>query len=253
MMPQSSGSTHQITSEIAYDLMQDHMDTILTLLDKPLEREAVLERVGTKVVDRLLKHGLIVEQAGSLHAVSDIYHQLRQEGMMTFLERYVLPGLTAGAQDDGFAQLENRHLTLTPEAMRQLRAGRVQTLFARIAEISDQPAVGVVSRLSILVVGTSHMVSEDMDASDRAMRYLQHASLQRADASHRDIAILSQLDMLADSARYGATLTAMNEFFEDFSGEHTDSLDEANYHLTIASHWRHASADTAGQSLRHLC
>ena len=37
----------EVKSEVAYDLMHEHLDTILALLDRPLSRDEVLARVGS--------------------------------------------------------------------------------------------------------------------------------------------------------------------------------------------------------------
>jgi hypothetical protein len=232
---------HQVTSEIAYDLMQDHLDTLLALLDKPMARTDVLARVGSQVaLDRLVRHGLVRADGEQMHAVASVYRKMRQEGMVSFLEHYVLPSLSASIHDEGCATLENRTLAMSPEAMYELRSGRVQKLFDDLVEISDRPAHGVLSRLTVMVVGTSRLMNEEMEPGDRALKHLQHASLQRATPAEERRAVLSLYVCLADNARYTAALDALERFLSGFATESAD-LTHANYHLTVASHWRSAS------------
>ena len=79
-------STHEVTSEISYDLMQEHLDTIITLLDAPMSIADITRRLGSEAtLQRLQRHGLVHIEAGQVHAVARKYNQHRQEGMMTFL------------------------------------------------------------------------------------------------------------------------------------------------------------------------
>jgi hypothetical protein len=244
-------SLHQVTSEIAYDLMQDHLDTILALLDRPLPRNEVVERLGSPIVlDRLLRHGLVRAEGDTLSAVASVYKKTRQEGMVSFLEHYVLPSLTASIHDDGFATLENRTLSLSPAAMRALRSGRVQGLFD--AFYSDRPERGVASRFTVMVVGTSRVLRDPLDAGNAALSHLQQASLQRSTAGEEDLGVITMYVGLADSERYTSALAAIERFLSAF-GPESAPLDRANYHLTVASHWRSASASAADGTTRQSC
>ena len=70
---------YEVASEVAYDLMQDHLDTILALLDRPMSRDEVVCRLGSEtVLQRMVAHGLVKMEEGHLRAASDMYRQLRQ-------------------------------------------------------------------------------------------------------------------------------------------------------------------------------
>jgi hypothetical protein len=233
--------TFDVKSEVAYDLMHDHLDTILALLESPLPRAEVIGRVGSEaVLDRMLRYGLLTSEGDALRAVADVYHQLRQEGMMSFLEHYVLPSLTAGVDGNGFASIETRHLNLDANAARALRETNVQELFNRLTVVSEEPAIGALARMTVMVIGTSNVLPEQLDDGDQALHHLKQAAKQRSTENERDLAVLSQYVFLADNKRYTAALGAVDEFLAQFESKRAGSV-EATYHLTVATHWRSAT------------
>lgn len=237
-----STALHEVASEVAYDLMQDHLDTILRLIEGPLERGEVVRRVGSeKTVERMVRYGLVANEGAQLRASSSVFQQMRREGMVTFLERYVLPSLAAAQGDAQPTTLETHYLAVPVESMRGIAMGPVQGFFEELAAISDRPTHGPASRLSVLVVGTTDVVSEDLDPGEQALRHLQRASLQRANPTERELAVVSQFDCLADDGRYGAALESMQRFLSRFVGHSRPGRQGATYHLTVATHWRNAS------------
>jgi hypothetical protein len=236
-----SALTFDVKSEVAYDLMHDHLDTILALLESPLPRAEVIGRVGSEaVLERMLRTGLLTNEGEALRAVADVYHQLRQEGMMSFLEHYVLPSLTAGVDGNGFASIETRHLNLDVAGARNLRHDRVQALFNRLTAVSEQPASGALARMTVMVIGTSNVQPEPLDNGDQALHHLKEAATQRATDDEKDLAVLSQYVFLADNKRYVAALNTVNAFLAQFDNERAGSV-EATYHLTVATHWQSAT------------
>jgi hypothetical protein len=232
----------EVKSEMAYDLMYTHLDTILALLDRPLPREEVVARVGsTKVLDRLLRHGLVANDGQGLRAVASVYHQLRQEGMMSFLEHFVLPSLTAESSGDGFATLATRYLSLDLGTTKGLRAGRVQRLFDTLTEVSEHEESAPATRLTVMVIGTSRVIKEALDDEEQALRQTKEAALQRATTAEKELAVLSQYVFLAGRARYEAATTAVENFLHSLEAERASSFNEATYHLTVATHWRSAT------------
>lgn len=237
---------HKITSEIAYDLFQEHMEVLLAL-DEPSPREQVIERVGSeKTLKRLLKHGLLCENGEGVRAASSRFRQLRQEGWISFLDRYVLPTLAKPDSDDdgSFATLVNLKLSLSIEKMRSFSAqangmaeGNVQACIAELVRLGDVPAQSQAHRYTVLLVGTSNLLPEDLDDSDAALKHLQQACMQRSNASERELAFVTQFDSVADSTCYGAAVTAIDAFIESLAPVRANA-GEASYHLTIATHWR---------------
>jgi len=229
----------EVTSEVAYDLLQDHMETILALLDQPLSRGEVLSRVGSPaVLDRMLRQGLVQPDGNSIRAVAGVYHQLRQEGMLSFLSRYVLPTLTANVDGEGtpYASLAARYVALDGSRARGLRQGPVQHLFEELGAVSDQPATGPVARLTVLVVGTSRIVRAHLPEDEAALAHAKNASLQRSTPAERELAVLSQGDFLADEGRFTAARDLVTRFVAGLDADAT-TPSEATYHLTVASLW----------------
>ena len=85
-----------VKSEIAYDLIQDHLDVLLKVLEAPLSRESATELFGDEVtLARFVKHGLLkYDDNGLITGTTEGIRQSRREGMMTFLERYIVPALS---------------------------------------------------------------------------------------------------------------------------------------------------------------
>ena len=49
-----------VESELAYDLLQDHTELVLALLERPMPKGEVIEMLGNETpLKRLLKHGLV--------------------------------------------------------------------------------------------------------------------------------------------------------------------------------------------------
>ncbi|MEM6532364.1 MAG: hypothetical protein AAF654_07060 [Myxococcota bacterium] len=225
-------TAHAVENEVAYDLLQDHLELILTLIDSPLPRSEVERRAGsTKTVDRLLRYGLIRAQEGCMEAVASTYSQVRQDGMVSFLERYVLPSLAAGPH----AELRNLPLFLEDSEQRELLPGPVQQLFEECSAAADLPLNQNGARLSVLVVGTDEVQSDELDPGESALRHLRNASKKRAAAATRDRAVVSQFDCIADLGRCTAVEAAVGRFIDELP---VVSASEGNYQLTVASHWR---------------
>lgn len=242
---------HSVTHEVAYDLLQEHLDTMLALLDRPLPRTELLQRVGSEaVLQRLQKYGLVTDDAGTCRAAASSLHQLRQEGMVSFLERYILPSLAASASDDGATSLINLPLALATADVPKLDTA-IRGMLHDLVDISEQPTTSVTYRLSVLVIGTSRIIPEALSPSDAALQHLREASLQRTVAAESKLAKLFQFDALADATRYLASEDRLARFVGDLQAQ-TTTIERARYHLTLASHWRCASADVAG-TVRGTC
>ncbi len=237
-------SAVKVTSEIAYDLLQDHLDTVLAVLHQPLSREEVVDRLGSEnELQRMLRHGLFQADGGSVRAVAGVVHQLRQEGMLTFLNRYVLPALTASLTPQAAgSELACRYLSLPADTLPTLRDGAVQSLWQELGVVSEQPTSGPVRRLTVLVVGTSDVERQDLPDAEAALLHTKRACAQRARPGERALAVLSQLDFLADGARLVAATEAVQRFLERFDSN-ASSSEAANYHLTVAWHWHQPDAE----------
>ncbi|OGQ91656.1 MAG: hypothetical protein A2289_19390 [Deltaproteobacteria bacterium RIFOXYA12_FULL_58_15] len=244
-------NAHQVTSELAYDLARDHADLLLSLVERPQLRTDVVASIGShRLIDRMVRVGLLVEEGEVLRASSRAYHRTRQEGMMSFLEHFVLPALTASVEDCGFASLHTRYLSLDESAARQLRDGRIQDLLSELTEVSDLPGDGPLAPMTVLVVGTSRVIDQSIPCDEQALRHLQNASIQRVTAAEQDLAALCQGDFLANNERYLAAQRVIVKFLERFASEVVESPENATYHLTVTSHWQGAMPEALEGSLQ---
>jgi hypothetical protein len=245
-------SGRQFTSEVAYDLLVDHVDTILALRERPLSHQETVARLGSEaVLARMLRQGLIAKEGEQYHAVATTYQHMRQEGMMSFLEHAVLPTMTATiAEGRGFGVLHNRYLMLDDATIRGLRQGAVQDLIHAVSAESEKPVCGMTARLTILVVGTTVVERSALDDGDRALVHLKNASMQRSDPAQQAQAVLTWLSTNADSQSFQGSMKHIDTFLAGFDAERA-APEDATYHFTIACHWRCTTATES--DLRPSC
>lgn len=187
-----------VKSETAYDALQDGLPLVLRLLAGPATIDALATGADRAQVEatlgRLQRAGIVKSEAGRWSAAASMVQQTRQEGMVTFLSRYVVPQLVrlAGAPDDGFvAQLE---LALPVDAQRALRGGPVQALLDALNDLSDEP--GAERALGTLVVLGTSDVPRLADPAERLLETARRTARQRSSPSDRDRALLTQFDAL---------------------------------------------------------
>ncbi|MEL6340103.1 MAG: hypothetical protein AAFV36_00310 [Myxococcota bacterium] len=225
-----------VNNEIAYDLLQDHLELILTMIERPMSRDELIRRVGSpRVASRLVDYGLVRATNQGMQASSSTFQQVRQEGMVAFLERYVLPSLASDPTGET-TLLVNRYLTLGSQRRLSMLRGPVQTFFEHLSEATDAPLQGESARLSVLVVGSSR-VHADVAPEERSLCHLSSASELRAVAATRDQAVVSQFDCLADLNRAANCRRLIDGFVSSFDASESEA-GRADYHLTVASHWR---------------
>ncbi len=196
----------QVRTETAYDALQDGLSLVLRLLDGPRDL-AALAGAGDRaraqaLLGRLVRAGLVREAGGRYEAVANLVHQTRQEGMVTFLSRYVLPLLTRLVREPGEGFVAQLDLDLDPEAQAGLRGGIVQALVEELNALSDEPAEKK-APCTAVVIGTSDVPPASGEASERLLETVRRAARQRATPASRDRAVLTQYDALfgADAAR----------------------------------------------------
>lgn len=246
----NAAASHTVVeSELAYDLLQDHTELVLALLERPMPKGEVIEMLGSETpLKRLLKHGLVSQEGNTIYAVAEAYTQARQEGMVTFLERYILPSLSAslsvGSDVDpgGIANVWSVALKLSPKALDTVRPDNIDEFFDELLKASDLPAQGTLSRLSVLVIGTSQEIDSEISKEDAILKQLKCASIQRSTANEKHLAILSQFDCLADSTRFEAARDVVQKLVDKVDVQRATTPSEANYHLTVATHWRCTAA-----------
>jgi hypothetical protein len=234
-------------TEIAYDLLREHMDTILTLIDRPTSRGALETSIGKKAVERLVKHGLLAERDGTVHAATDVYAHTRQEGMMAFLESHVLPSLTATMDDESArgTHVFTRYLKLTPARLTAMRESVIIPFLERLAAGTDGETSGETARLTVLAIGTSRVHQDELEPAEQALHHLKLASMQRVSPEERALAVVSELHVMVDAARHAALLESIEGFLKELDGEVAPAPASASYHLTLATHLRSATREDA--------
>ncbi|MEC8049346.1 MAG: hypothetical protein VX210_01040 [Myxococcota bacterium] len=238
-----------IDSEVVYDLIQDHLDVLLTLLEGPKSRETTVQLLGDEAtLGRFIKHGLLkCNDDGTVLATSEGIRQSRQEGMMSFLERYIVPALASGLDPQAtedinlIAKAWNRQLRLPINVIEGFREHEVQPLLEELLEISNQPSSGEAARMSLMVIasteGASDVQNEDIDL----LQLAKSASLQRSKAGVRDRAILTQLDAIMDPQRLEKSIETIDSWLSRVDKKFGESQKEAEqepYCIALAVHWR---------------
>jgi hypothetical protein len=238
-----------VDSEIVYDLIQDHLDVLLKLLDGPKPRETAIELLGGEgTLNRFIKHGLLAAcENGDIQATTEGIRQSRQEGMMSFLERFIIPdlasGLDAQATEDinVIAKVWSRSFKLPLAAIERCREELVQPLLEDLLAISNLPSTGDASRMSLMVIASTDgpVALEDNDVD--LLQLAKSASLQRSTPSSRDRAILTQLDAIMDPQRLEKSIETIESWLSRVDKEFEPRQKEAEqepYCIALAVHWR---------------
>ena len=238
-----------VDSEIVYDLIQDHLDVLLSLLEGPKSREATIELLGSEnTLNRFIRHGLLsCSDDGEIQATTEGIRQSRQEGMMTFLERYILPALSSGLDAQAnqdinvIAKVWSRSFQLPLGLIERCREDYVQPLLEKLLEISNQPSTGEASRMSLMVIastqGPLRLENEEVDL----LQLAKAASLQRSKAEERARAILTQLDAIMDPQRLEKSIETIESWLSRVDKEFAPGQKEAvqePYCIALAVHWR---------------
>ena len=128
-------------------------------------------------------------------------------------------------------------------SFREVFAFYIDEFFDGLLKASDLPVTGTLSRLSVLVIGTSRAIDTELSTEDAILQQLKCASIQRSTANEKHHAILSQFDCLADSARFEAAHEVVQRLVNKVDVKVATTASEANYHLTVATHWRCTAAN----------
>ncbi|MBI3179711.1 MAG: hypothetical protein HYZ27_08615 [Deltaproteobacteria bacterium] len=239
-----SALAHEVREEIAYDLVRDHFDALLLLIERPLTVAEATAKLGTpQALARMVRHGLVSVEGDAVRASARVYEELRNEDMLGWLDHFVLPALVPSVEGQGFAGLHTRYLRLDEAQIRGMRASHIDPFLAELVAASDLPASGPLYRLTTLVSGTSHVLADELEEGEQALRHVQQASLQRAEPQQRGRAVLVQYHMLADGRRYAAALQAVDKLNQSLAPLVERTPSDASYHLLVATHWRCPNPD----------
>lgn len=232
---------HRVTSEIANDLVQAHLETLLVLQRRPMSRSELADRVGSDAeVARLLRHGVLVEKGTTLQVVSSCLKHDRQASMMEFLRHRILPVMEAFNEDLSFTTLHNHRLLLPEARILTMNSAWLSQLSESLSEVSASTSDHEKCRLSVVAVGTTrveHFVHDDTPV-EQALYHLKWAARQRSSSTERENALLSHVEMFADAHTHARALARLQHEVEQLEAFPNATNEPSNYHLTLATYWR---------------
>lgn len=232
------GGITQVRSESAYDAMQEGMPFVVRLVSEPATFEELhaiepeLPRAQVeKRLNRLVRNGLIREEGGRFEAVAQVVHQVRQEGIITSLSRYILPMFTDLVSDPGkgFVQQLDLHLPIADQEA--LRQGVIQDLVNGLRDLSEDPAPDRKPYIAV-IVGTSDVPGQ-MDQGERLIETVRRSARQRATPSQANRAVLTQIDGYFGSAAGLQAESLFRQLGERLTADRPIGV-RANYTLALA-------------------
>lgn len=182
-------------TESSWDALQDGLELVLRVFSGPRSTEELAAETRDepaqveRTLARLAVAGIIRKVDGRWEAVARHVHGTRQEGMVTFLTRYVLPSLMKAAQvpGAGFWTQMDLHLGLDEQASMR---SRVWTVNQELNELSLQEADEPVACTAVWV-GTSD-VPKMTDPMEKAMETVRRTARQRLTPEAAERAVLWQ-------------------------------------------------------------
>lgn len=193
-----SGIT-EVRSESAYDALQDSREIVVRLLSRPASLDELVAVDPTqnpvevdKRLKRLIRTGLVQQNGERFEAVAQIMQQVRQEGIITSLSRYVLPLFTNIVSDPGKGFVQQLDLHLPISAQEALRQGVIQDLVFGLRDLSEETSADTKPCIAV-IVGTSDVPGQ-MDQGERLLETVRRSARQRAMPSQADRAVLTQID-----------------------------------------------------------
>ncbi len=227
-----------IQTEAGYDLIRAHFDLILELQATPLPVQTVADRIKDNItLQRLIKHGILRQDRGKITAANAVISQWRREGMVAFLEKYVLPAIRANLHNVSYTHATLLELSMPAAEIGLVREGTIAALLndlASIPEAIDEKAS--TARLTISLVGATTSLPPGED-SERFAQLVRAACEQRSMNPTPSTAVLTQFDCLADIERYHATLSRAQEFCDALDSKWKNN-DQSNFHLLVTTHWQ---------------
>jgi hypothetical protein len=227
-----------VHTEAGYDLIRAHFDLILELQITPLPAKVVAARMQDNLaLQRLIKHGILRQEHEKITAGSAVIRQLRREGMVAFLEKYVWPAILANLQNKGHTHARLLALAMPPSEIGALRGDAIAALLDHLASIPETSDEDMnTTRLTVSFVGaTTSMTSGDDKV--RCAQLLRVACEQRAIHATPSTAVLTQFDCLANHERFQATLARIHDFCDVLDSKWKNN-EQGNFHLLVTTHWQ---------------
>jgi len=239
----------RFASETAYDALQDGLPLVVHVLSNPatvdelvdataLDRETVEKRLR-----RLERAGILRIEGGRWQPVARIVASSRQEGMVTFLSRYMLPSFVELVREPNQGFVAQLDLVLSPDEQRSLRAGLVQDLLNELSVVSDEP--GAVRRSGTLVVVGTSDVPPPTEDGDRILETVRRCARQRTVEADADRAVLTFSDGRYPVERLHAAEALVRRAVESMSGREARG-EKPNYTLVMG--FRAEYERTGGES-----
>lgn len=233
------GAITEIRTESAYDAMQEGMPFVVRLVSEPAtfeELHAIEPELPRAQVEqrlkRLVRNGLVREDGNRYEAVAQMVHQVRQEGIITSLSRYILPMVTNLVRAPGGVFVTQLDLELPHEEQEQLRSGLVQDAVLELDRLSSEPGEKRILN-TFVVVGTSDVPPRG-DDGERLLETVRRSARQRSIASAAKRAVLMQQEgYFADHACTKAEQVVRSLADRLMAFKSTDAA-KANYTLALA-------------------
>jgi hypothetical protein len=185
----------ELRSEAAYDALLEGMPIVLSVMRGP---RTAAELAAAGVVDparadrmlaRLQRAGLLREVGGRYEPIADVIEHTRQEGMITFLSRAVLPLVTRLADEDAPGFVVQLDLDLGPDEQADLHRKTLQPVLEAIGGVSDASAGEDPVPCTVVAIGTSD-VPPAGEAGHRLIETVRRAARQRSSPGDASRAVL---------------------------------------------------------------
>lgn len=241
----------KVGTEAAWDALQDGMELLLRLFSGPrttAELAAATRDEPAQVerkLARLVKTGLVKKADERWEVVARHVHQVRQEGMVTSLTRYVLPSLTRAAREPGGAFWVQLDLCLSHEEQASLRTS-VLAMNEELNELSLQAADDQVACTAV-VAGTSD-VPRTTDPAEKILETVRRAARQRVTPETADRAALWQFDGLFGRASVPDAEQVVRAAAERLRARECPAGERATYTLLLGFFVRERSRASGGNN-----
>ncbi len=238
-----------VASEASWDALQDGLELVLRLFSTPrttAELVAATHEPANEVerkLARLAKAGLVQKEDERWAVVARHLHQVRQEGMVTFLTRYVLPSMVRAAREEEGGWWTQVDLDLTPEEQASLRSS-VWSQVQELNELSLQEADDQVACTAVWT-GTSD-VPRTTDAAEKMVETVRRAARQRVTPGSADRAVLWQFDGLFGRAELPNAERVMKQALEQLREKEPPAGRKATYTLLLGFFVRGRSRASGG-------
>ncbi|WP_373046497.1 hypothetical protein [Vulgatibacter sp.] len=227
----------EFRSETAYDALQDGLSLVVRVLSEPASvEELVLEgdadrATVEKRLRRLERAGILKVEDGRWQPVARMVVSSRQEGMVTFLSRYMLPSFVQLVREPNQGFIAQLDLVLDAEAQRGLRGGLVQELLKELNALSDVPG-GPRRPGTLVVVGTSNVPAPAAAEDDRILETVRRCARQRTVASEAERAVLTFYSAMYAADRLGEAEALVRRALEKVASGQVEGR-KPNYTLVI--------------------